>query len=77
MPCCIWVHLYSPKKVNETSVPSSTGHRKLQLLFNYFLKLDRLTPVSDQDRTSPYYINTISCRQVMRIKKNTNYEITN
>ena len=26
-----------------------------------------LTPVSDQDRISPYYIYAISCRQVMRI----------
>ena len=26
----------------------------------------------DQDRVSPYNINTISSRQVMRIKKNTN-----
>ena len=36
-----------------------------------------LTPMSDQDRISPYYINTISCRQVMRIKSNINYGITN
>ena len=28
--------------------------------------------MSDQDRTSPYNINTISTRKVMRIKKNTN-----
>ena len=28
-----------------------------------------LTPTSDQDRISPYDINTISGRQVMRIKK--------
>ena len=31
-----------------------------------------LTPRSDQDRISPYNINTISSRQVMRIKKNIN-----
>ena len=31
-----------------------------------------LTPVSDQDRISPYDINTISSKQVMRIKKNIN-----
>ena len=31
-----------------------------------------LIPVSDQDRFSPYFINTISSRQVMRIKKNIN-----
>ena len=29
-----------------------------------------LAPMSDQDRISPYNINTISSRQVMRIKKN-------
>ena len=29
--------------------------------------------MSDQDRISPYNINTISSRQVMRIKKNINY----
>ena len=29
-----------------------------------------LTPISDQDRISPYNINTISSRQVMRTKKN-------
>ena len=28
-----------------------------------------LSPVSDQDKISPYYIYKISCRQVMRIKK--------
>ena len=31
-----------------------------------------LTPMSDQDRISPYNINTISSRQVMRINKNIN-----
>ena len=30
------------------------------------------TVMRDQDRISPYNINTISSRQVMRIKKNTN-----
>ena len=34
-----------------------------------------LTPMSDQDRVSPYNIGTISTRKVMRIKKNINYEI--
>ena len=29
-----------------------------------------LTPMSDQDRISPYNINTISSREVMRMKKN-------
>ena len=31
-----------------------------------------LTPLSDQDRISPYNVNAISGRQVMRIKKNIN-----
>ena len=39
--------------------------------------LNPLTPMSDQDRISPYYIYTISCRQVMRIKKNIYYWLTN
>ena len=40
-----------------------------------FFVLIPLIPVSDQDRFSPYFINTISSRQVMRIKKNINCEI--
>ena len=36
----------------------------------YFLvSFNSLTLLSDQDRISPYNINTISSRQVMRIKK--------
>ena len=34
-----------------------------------------LTPMSDQDKISPYNIDTISSRQVMRIKKNINQGI--
>ena len=42
-------------------------------LCNFNEKLfNLLTPMSDQDRISPYNINTISCWQVMRIKKNIN-----
>ena len=40
-------------------------------------RINPLTPMSDQDGISPYYIYTISCRHVMRIKKNINYGITN
>ena len=36
------------------------------------LYVNPLTPMSDQDRISPYNINTISSRQVMRIKKSIN-----
>ena len=34
--------------------------------------INPLSPVSDQDRISSYYIYTKSCRQVMRIEKNIN-----
>ena len=34
-----------------------------------------LTPMSDQDRISPYSINTISTRQVMKIQKDINLGI--
>ena len=42
-----------------------------------FELINHLTSVGDQDRISAYYINTILCRQVMRIKKNINDGITN
>ena len=41
-------------------------------------EVDVLSPfnhTSDQDRISPYNINTISSRQVMRIEKNINHGI--
>ena len=38
--------------------------KKKDMLFNL------LSPMSDQDRISPYNVITISSRQVMRIKKN-------
>ena len=34
------------------------------------LSLNPSTPMSDQDRISPYNINTITSTQVTRIKKN-------
>ena len=44
--------------------------------YRYMLvALDPFTPTSEQDRISPYNINTISCRQVMRIEKNVNHGI--
>ena len=36
------------------------------------LFLNPLTPMSDQEIISPYSVNTISSRQVMRINKNIN-----
>ena len=44
--------------------------------FNIKRKLvNRFTPTSNQDRISPYNINTISSRQVIRIEKNINHGI--
>ena len=55
------------------------SEREIKTLFQvnnvttYFLvSFNSLTLLSDQDRISPYNINTISSRQVMRIKKNIN-----
>ena len=39
------------------------------------LQFDPLTPMSDQDRISPYSINTISTRQVIKIQKDINLGI--
>ena len=40
-----------------------------------FWSLVGVTLISDQDRISPYNVNTISSRQVMRIEKNINHGI--
>ena len=42
----------------------------LVLLYYATSTIKLFTPMSDQDRISPYNINTVSSRQVMRIKKN-------
>ena len=39
------------------------------------ISFNPFTPTNDQDRISPYNINTISSRQVMRIEKNINHGI--
>ena len=46
-----------------------------ELLKLVMVSFNPLTPTSDQDRISPYNINTISSRQVMRIKTNINLGI--
>ena len=57
----------------QISIPRKLMYRKFKKLpvsHNHFFH--PLTPMSDQDRISPYNINTISTRWVMRIKKNIN-----
>ena len=62
---------------------SITGYHGLCLYHNsiYMYHSDKkktpLTPTSDQDRISPYDIDTMSSRQVTRIKKNINWGIIN
>ena len=41
-----------------------------QTKMNLSKHINPLTPMSDQNRISPYNINTISSRKVTRIKKN-------
>ena len=64
---------------NFTPCKGNVYHDERALrVYNQFLyphELHPFTPNSDQDRISPYNINTISSRQVMRIKKNINWWI--
>ena len=50
-------------------VENETRARTRFNLLEVSVSVNPLTPMSDQDRISPYYIYTISCRQVMRIEK--------
>ena len=54
-----------PKKLLICQLKRDRSNQ-LSLGFNPF------TPTSDQDVVSPFNVNTISSRQVMRIKKNIN-----
>ena len=48
------------------------GYPKITwLIINRVDDVNPLTPTSDQDRISPYNVNTMASRQVMRIKKET------
>ena len=51
--------------------------RSVNYNFNVWkIAINPLTPMSDQDRISPFKINTISSKQVMRIRKSINKGIT-
>ena len=54
---------------NSVLVTPESSRAKAKMILNPF------TPTSDQDRISPYNINTISSRQVMRIEENINHGI--
>ena len=66
--------IFKRKKQNKTKQNKKTLDCEMMDVSSFFVFIP-LIPVSDQDRFSPYFINTISSRQVMRIKKNINCEI--
>ena len=58
-----------------TEQQNGWAERSKILLFFHFLRLslfNSLLPVIDQNRISPYNINTLSSTQKLRIKKNNN-----
>ena len=68
-----WTRLLLIKLTNcELAIPNS--NEMAIYLSCYFKKcsVNPITPMSDQDRISPYNINTTSSRKVIRIKKNIN-----
>ena len=72
-----------PVNVDVTSSVSNLRRQKERVNFYHswtadeycVITLNPLTPMSDQERISPYKINTISTRKVMGIKKNINLGI--
>ena len=57
---------------SSVSVVDDGEDAHLSRNYSFLRFLNPFTPIGDQDRISPYNINTISCRQVMRINTNTN-----
>ena len=62
---------------SSVSVVDDGEDAHLSRNYSFLRFLNPFTPIGDQDRISPYNINTISCRQVMRINTNTNQGIIN
>ena len=63
--------LIVPIQINEINYDTITGWTLLVEKFQR-KKINPLTPMRDQNTISPSSLNTISGRQVMRIKKNIN-----
>ena len=53
----------------------SSSFTELCSVLTSYCNVNPLIPMRDQDRISPYNINTISTRLVMRMKNNINLEI--
>ena len=62
----VWLVGITVSEVLVMAKITCNGTTEKKMLFNL------LSPMSDQDRISPYNVITISSRQVMRIKKNIN-----
>ena len=62
-------------QINPVFIELNTSFLFLFLLLPYNNDIIPFTPPSDQERISPYNINSISSRQVIRIEKNVNHRI--
>ena len=58
-----------------SEVICSEAENLKEFCYQMHARVNSLTPMSNQDRISPYNINTISTRYVMRIKRNINLGI--
>ena len=77
---CVETKEYLSREKGRKNVKFPTPDTGISPLFvlpmSHKDSLNPLTPVSDQSRISPYYIDTVSCRQMMRIKKSIECGIT-
>ena len=62
-----WLRDFQEKKAKQNKTKKTLDCEMMDV--SSFFVFIPLIPVSDQDRFSPYFINTISSRQVKRIKK--------
>ena len=70
LKCCQWLYVIVSYKEAYFWCRKSYLRVALKEYKTLLQFVNPLTPMSDQDRISPNNINTISSRQVMRIKKN-------
>ena len=68
-------YLEGPLSPNQTRTELAINMIFLWTLSLWDSTISPLIPTSDQDRISPYNINKISNRQVMRIKKESNERV--
>ena len=61
--------------VTTMGASATIDYNKDSIKDKVIFPVNSLTPMSDQDRISPYNINTISSRQMMRMNKKIDQEI--